>query len=118
GRDRKDVGDAMGVLHRHRADGGRRIAAQHGHGLDVGLDARAAAGIGAGDEQHPPTRLGHVRAPAMADQTLSAWTVSLTSWTRRAAAPACAPHSAAAIEPPSRSAGSWPALSTARMKLL
>jgi hypothetical protein len=51
-RDRVDGVDAEGVLHGHGGDGARRIAAQRGDGLDVGLHARPATGIGAGDGEH------------------------------------------------------------------
>ncbi len=54
--------DAQGVLHRHRGDRRRRIAAQRGDGLDIGLDPRAAAGVRAGDDQHPSDPPGRTLA--------------------------------------------------------
>ena len=51
GRDRMDRADAQRVLRGDRGDRGHRVAAEHGDGLDVGLDPRAAAGIGPGDDQ-------------------------------------------------------------------
>jgi hypothetical protein len=50
-RDRMDARDAQGVLHRNGRDGRGRVAAQGGDGLDVGLDPRATAGIGTGDDE-------------------------------------------------------------------
>ena len=42
-----------GVLRGQRGDRGHGVAAERRDRLDVGLDARAAAGIGSGDHQHP-----------------------------------------------------------------
>ena len=47
----KDAGDAGGVLGRQSGDGAHGKNAVGGHGLDVGLDASAAAGIAAGNGQ-------------------------------------------------------------------
>jgi hypothetical protein len=47
----EDAGDAQRILHGDGRDGGRRIGAQHGHGLDVGLDPGPAARVRAGDDQ-------------------------------------------------------------------
>ena len=54
GRDRQYPENAERVLRRQRRDrrGGETV--EHRHGLDVGLNAGAAARIGAGDDQHPP----------------------------------------------------------------
>jgi len=41
------------VLRSQRGYCRRRIGVEHRHGLDVGLDTGAAAGIGAGNDQHP-----------------------------------------------------------------
>ena len=54
---------AQRVLRRQRGDRRRGKAAQRGDRLDVRLDARAAAGIGAGDDQHP-ARASDARPPA------------------------------------------------------
>src|SRR5207302_8657290 len=109
----------------------------HGEGLEVGLDAGAAAGIGSGDDQdsaqalhgrglarHGTARKARrtfvvaQRACAIAAQTRSAWTVSRTSWTRTAATPWATPARAPAMEPPKRwSAGTFPP-SKAPMNLL
>ena len=51
GRNRVDRGDAERVLRGDRGDRGHRVAAEHGDGLDVGLNPRAAARIRAGDDQ-------------------------------------------------------------------
>ena len=51
--------DAERVLNRDRGDGGRRVAAQGGDCLDVGLDAGAAARIGTGDDQNPAATVSH-----------------------------------------------------------
>ena len=53
GRDRQNAEDALGVLRSQRGDRRRRIGIEHRHGLDVGLDTGAAAGIRAGDDQYP-----------------------------------------------------------------
>ena len=49
--DRQDAVDPLGVLRGQRGDRGRREGAEHRHRLDVGLNAGAAAGIGAGDDE-------------------------------------------------------------------
>lgn len=46
-----DRGDAARVLGRQRGNRGQSVHAMRGEGLEVGLDAGAAAGIGAGDRQ-------------------------------------------------------------------
>ena len=51
GRHRHHRLHAERVLRGDRGDRGHRVAAEHGHRLDVGLDARAAAAVGAGDDQ-------------------------------------------------------------------
>ena len=51
GRNRMDRGHAERVLRGDRGDRGHRVAAEHGDGLDVGLNPRAAARIRAGDDQ-------------------------------------------------------------------
>ena len=87
-RDQVDGLDAKRVLHGHRRDGAGRIAAEGGDRLDVGLRARAAAGIRAGDRQHAALARAHAgEASLIAPATASACTVSATSWTRTAAAP-------------------------------
>ena len=53
-RDVEDAEHALGVLRGQRGDGGHGVAAQRRDRLDVGLHAGAAAGIRAGDDQHPP----------------------------------------------------------------
>ena len=58
-RDRPDTVDAFCVLHGDRSDGGHRMTAEHGDGLDVRLDAGAAAGIGAGDDEDAAGGVGH-----------------------------------------------------------
>ena len=45
--------DADGVLHRYSGDGHKAVHAEHGEGAQIGLDARTAAGVGAGDGHHP-----------------------------------------------------------------
>ncbi len=52
GRNLVHAGGAKGVLYGDGGDGGGGIAAQGGDGLDVGLHARPAAGVRAGDDQH------------------------------------------------------------------
>ena len=47
----KDAGHAGGVLGRQSSDGAQSKHAVGGHGLDVGLNACAAAGIAAGNGQ-------------------------------------------------------------------
>ena len=54
GRDRQDAEYTLGVLGCQRGDSRRRKGVEHRHGLDVCLDAGAAAGIRAGDDQNPP----------------------------------------------------------------
>ena len=49
----RDAEDALGILRGQRGYRSCRIGVEHRHGLDVGLDAGAAAGIGTGDDQHP-----------------------------------------------------------------
>ena len=49
GRNRMNSADAGGVLGGNRGDGGHRMAAQHRDRFDVGLNARTAARIRAGD---------------------------------------------------------------------
>ncbi len=53
-RDRQHAEDAQGVLRGQRSDRRRCVGTEHRHRLDIGLDAGAAAGIRAGDDQHPP----------------------------------------------------------------
>ena len=52
---RRDVdgADAAGVLGGQGGDGRHAVAAVCGDALEVGLDPRAAGGVGAGDGQHP-----------------------------------------------------------------
>jgi len=52
--DRQDAVHAFGVLRRERRDRGGGKAAHRRYGLDVGLNAGAASGIGAGHDQHSP----------------------------------------------------------------
>ena len=57
---------ALRVLHgdrRHRRHG---VTAERGDGLDVGLDAGAAAGIRTGDDEDTALRFGHI--PDMAER--------------------------------------------------
>ena len=85
--------DAERVLHGDGGDGAGRIAAERGDGLDVGLDARPAAGVRAGDDQHAAAAASLMRA-ACADRRRDRQAparVSRTSWTRTIAAPARAP---------------------------
>ena len=58
GRHRMDRGDAQRVLGGDGGDRGHRMAAEHGDGLDIGLDAGPAAGVGPGDDQDARNR-GH-----------------------------------------------------------
>ncbi len=59
-----DRGDAAGVLGRQRGNRTQPVHAMGGKGLQVGLDARAAAGIGAGDGQGTGrARIGHANSP-------------------------------------------------------
>ena len=62
GRDRQDAEHACCVLRGQRRHGGHRKAAEHRHGFDVRLDAGAAAGIRAGDDQYPPVHPGFIAA--------------------------------------------------------
>ncbi|MNI81794.1 hypothetical protein D3C73_1384410 [compost metagenome] len=48
-----DAVNAQGVLNGDGGDGRGGEPAQHGHGLDVGLNPRPAPGVGAGQDQHP-----------------------------------------------------------------
>ncbi len=60
GLDELDAGHAAGVLGREGGDGGHGIAPLGADGLEVRLDAGAAAGVGAGDaEDVPDTGVGH-----------------------------------------------------------
>ena len=52
--DRQHAENALGVLRGQRGDRRRGERVEHRHRLDVGLDAGAAAGIRAGDDQNPP----------------------------------------------------------------
>ena len=52
GRNRHHRRDAERILRRDRGNRRRGEAAEHGNGLDIGLDASAAARIGTGDDQH------------------------------------------------------------------
>ena len=58
--------DAERVLRRQRGDRGGREAAQRGHRLDVGLDAGAAARIGARRDQHPALHARFIPFPPAA----------------------------------------------------
>ncbi len=51
GRHGMDRPHAQRVLRGDRGDGGRRMAAEHRHRADIGLDSRSPARIGAGDDQ-------------------------------------------------------------------
>ena len=51
GRHRMDGAHAQRVLSGDRGDRGHRVAAEHGDGLDVGLDPGAAAGIRSGNDE-------------------------------------------------------------------
>src|SRR6202048_4687970 len=53
GWDRQNPEYALGVLRSQRGYRGGGVGVEHRHGLNVGLDAGAAAGIGTGDDQHP-----------------------------------------------------------------
>ena len=59
---RVNRGDAARVLRGQRRDHARAIGAERGEGLQIGLDAGAAAGIGTGDRQHIGNRLSHGKA--------------------------------------------------------
>lgn len=72
--------DAQRILNRHRRDRGHGVAAKRGDGFDVGLDARAAAGIRTGDDENAALGLTFAlrHEPHMADlvrisKTLSYW---------------------------------------------
>ena len=52
GRGHVDVADAHGVLADEGGDDAHAVGAVGGEGLQVGLQAGAAAGVGAGDRQH------------------------------------------------------------------
>ena len=89
------AGDAQRVLHRDRRHRRHGVAAERGDGLDVGLNARAAAGIRAGDDEDAALGFRSCSfesgyAVALARHTFSACTVSATSCTRTIAAPFCA----------------------------
>ena len=58
GRHDMDAVNALRVLHRHRGDRGHGIGAEHGRGLDVGLDAGAAARIRTRDGEKTGWRAG------------------------------------------------------------
>jgi hypothetical protein len=45
-------GDTQRVLRGHGGDRGHAVAAQRAEGLEVGLNARATATVGAGNRQH------------------------------------------------------------------
>ena len=57
-----DPRDAQGVLGGQRGDRGHGVAAQRRHGLDVGLNARAAAGIRTGNNQDTALGLHGIRS--------------------------------------------------------
>ena len=52
GRHAVDGAHALGVLRGDGGDGRHAVAAQRAEGLEVGLDAGAAAAVGAGDGEH------------------------------------------------------------------
>ncbi len=52
GRNAVDGAHALGVLRGDRGDRGHAVAAQRAEGLEVGLDAGAAAAVGAGNREH------------------------------------------------------------------
>ncbi len=47
-----DAGHAQAILGGERGDHAHAVGSEHGHGLEVGLDARAASGIGTGDGEN------------------------------------------------------------------
>ena len=60
-----DRADPERVLRGDRGDRGHRVAAEHGDRLDVGLDARAAARVRAGDDEDAGgSNAGHAAATA------------------------------------------------------
>ena len=60
--------DAHRVLSGKRGNRGHGVAAEHGHGLDVGLDAGATTAVGAGDDQDTRRAHGYAQAAFTASQ--------------------------------------------------